>query len=210
MTRAQEEVFTAFKEIHSRVDGEVKTAWVKEEVGKDSSTTSDLLGDLVDLGKIQRVRKGWYRLAPETSGAVKISLFSIRANAGEGEEPFEEQVDGYVVFDREAIQRETNADPSNLAMIGVTGDSMVPTLRPGDRMLVVQHQKGKPLVSGGIYILRSSLRGIIVKRLRWTDDETIILESDNESGPTIEVDMSDDGGHNWEVLGRVVRVQKRL
>jgi phage repressor protein C with HTH and peptisase S24 domain len=174
------------------------------------STVRNAVSKLNGEGRVEKVGHGVYRLSSGTDETVEIPLVSIRANAGEGEEPFEEQVDGYVVFDREAIQRETNADPSNLAMIGVTGDSMVPTLTPGDRMLVVRHQKGEPLVSGGIYILRSSLRGIIVKRLRWTDDETIILESDNENGPTIEVDMSDDNGHNWEVLGRVVRVQKHL
>lgn len=154
---------------------------------------------------VRRLRSG-----EERRSAVQIPLASIRANAGEGEEPFQEQVERYVTFDREAIKRETNADPSELTMVAVTGDSMQPTLNPGDRVLVVRHREGEPLIGGSIYICRSHLRGIIVKRLRWKDDQTVLLESDNDHGPSIEIDMSTDSGHGWEVLGRVVRVEKHL
>jgi len=58
----QEEVLSAVRALRRENDGPVRTAQVRERTGKGSSHTSDLLGDLVDLGKLVKLKRGIYDL----------------------------------------------------------------------------------------------------------------------------------------------------
>jgi len=58
----QEEVLSAVRTLRRENDGPVRTAQVRERTGKGSSHTSDLLGDLVDLGKLVKLKRGIYDL----------------------------------------------------------------------------------------------------------------------------------------------------
>ena len=58
----QEEVLGAVRALRQENDSPVRTAQVRERTGKGSSHTSDLLGDLVDLGKLAKLKRGIYDL----------------------------------------------------------------------------------------------------------------------------------------------------
>lgn len=58
----QEEVLSAVRALRGENEGPVRTAQVRERTGKGSSHTSDLLGDLVGLGKLVKLKRGIYDL----------------------------------------------------------------------------------------------------------------------------------------------------
>ena len=145
-----------------------------------------------------------------TGRFVRIPLYSIQANAGKGGPLFKEEIQEYVSYNREQLRRDVGADPDELAIITVKGNSMEPTLRPGDRIWIVLHNGG-PLKDGSIYVLRNPASGIIVKRLYWETETKARLVGDNDQVPDNEIHPDDSGETSgWEVLGQVVQVQKHL
>lgn len=144
----------------------------------------------------------------EASGLVYVPLSSVSASGGHGEEPFQQEINGYVAYDRAQIRRETGVDPSRLVVLPITGNSMEPTLRPGDRVIIARY-RGEPIVDGTIYVLRRDVQGVVIKRAYWTSGGTLLLRSDNRDAPVdMEVDPSDEDA--WQIIGRVVRVEKNL
>jgi phage repressor protein C with HTH and peptisase S24 domain len=49
---------------------------------------------------------------------------------------------------------------------------------------------------------------VIVKRLFWSDEAVVELRSDNPDGPTLKMDPENED--DWDVIGRVARVEKAL
>lgn len=146
--------------------------------------------------------------APDDSALVYVPLSSVRASGGHGEEPFQHEIRGYVAYDRAQIRRETGVDPSRLVVLPITGNSMEPTLRPGDRVIIARYC-GEPIVDGTIYVLRRDVQGVVIKRAYWTSDGTLLLRSDNRDAPVdMRVDPTDEDA--WQIIGRVVRVEKNL
>ncbi len=90
-----------------------------------------------------------------------------------------------------------------LQLVTVTGPSMVPTLRAGDRVLVRRGGRPRP---GDVVLARfADLPGVlVVKRLRsWASDGRGVLASDNDAAG------GDSRTHGpGEVLGRVLLVRR--
>jgi phage repressor protein C with HTH and peptisase S24 domain len=246
LTSAEEEVLAAVRSLRNERQGSIRTKWVREETGKDASTTSDMLSSLVDKDAVVRIERGWYDLPEYTGGGsqedlpspiVSIPLLSIQHAPESGALVLREEISNYVSYDREKIHRETGVDPARLAMLLISGNSMEPTLRPGDRALMAYRDQDKSgsdrgreardegtsadedsptairrgdmsLQDGSIYLFQNVRRGAIMKRLWWEDAGTVRLESDNSKGSTIHVDIT--GKEKWAVLGRIVRVEKSL
>lgn len=246
LTPAEEEVLAAVRSLRNKEEDSVRTKWVREETGKDASTTSDLLSSLVDKDKVVRTRKGWYDL-PEHTGSrsqkgltrptVGIPLLSIQFASETGALVLQEEFSNYVSYDRDKLHREIGIDPSRLAVLLISGSSMEPTLRPGEKALMACHDqvvsrenRGKQargeeapvdedfsaaircgdmsLRDGSIYLFQNAQRGAVMRRLWWEDASTIRLESDNSEGSTIHVDTT--GKEEWVVIGRIVQVEKKL
>jgi phage repressor protein C with HTH and peptisase S24 domain len=144
------------------------------------------------------------RLPPEMQ---YISLVGVRADGGEGEvAPFEVEVERQVAYDKRQL-KSSGIDAERAVLIRVTGNSMKPTLAPGDGLLVERYA-GEPLRDGAIYVLRRDIYGVIVKRLFWSDETVVELRSDNPDGPTLTMDPENED--DWDVIGRVARVEKAL
>jgi phage repressor protein C with HTH and peptisase S24 domain len=137
-----------------------------------------------------------------SSGAtwVDIPRLPLRASAGPGATVGEEDAIGSFRFSQRWL-RDQGLQPGRLSAIAVSGDSMEPTLRDGDEILVDQNLRS---VRDGIHVVR--LDGVlVVKRLATGRRDRVTLISDNIAYPAIECALDD-----VEVIGRVVWKSGRL
>lgn len=103
------------------------------------------------------------------------------------------------------LSRELRAQPDSVGIFEVQGDSMAPTLQPGDRVMVDTNQKTPS--PPGIFALWDGL-GVVVKRIEFLS---------GSEPPTIEV-ISDNTLHERRsrtleeahIIGRVVWFARRL
>jgi SOS-response transcriptional repressor LexA len=138
------------------------------------------------------------------TSTVSLPLLSISARAGDESAVWDTQVRSYMTIDSRILRSQTGADPSRMAVMSVSGDSMEPQLRPGDQVVIVRHTDGEPVVEGVVYVWRSAHRGVIVKRAHWLDSDTLELVSDNDRYSPIRLEAGERD--DWDCIGRVVRV----
>ena len=131
---------------------------------------------------------------------VDVPRLALGASAGPGAWAAEEQAIGAFRFAARWL-RGQGLDPSQLSAIAVTGDSMEPTLRDGDEILV---DRSRRALSDGIHVVRTG-DALLVKRLDTGRPGAIGLISDNPAYRTIELPAGE-----VEVVGRVVWKSGRL
>ena len=137
----------------------------------------------------------------ELDGADYAPIPRVDARLAAGGGAINDQVErtGALAFRRDWL-RARDISPSDACLLTVTGDSMAPTLRDGD--LVMINQRRKTIRNRHVYALIDTDGAARVKRLDHIPDQLIILTSDNpahaaetRSGP----DMN-----RVRVLGEVV------
>jgi len=107
------------------------------------------------------------------------------------------------VFSRSWLRHFTNAPPHLLTWTIGEGDSMEPTIRSGEIILIDRSQTS-PVMGDGIWAIAFGEVGMI-KRLRPRPDGTVDIHSDN---PVVRPDRATDG--ELYIVGRVVAVVRRL
>lgn len=139
-----------------------------------------------------------------TYDLISINEYDVRLSAGPGSLIDMEDVRGVWRFARSYIEDELRVSPASLAMVEVRGDSMEPTLRSGDRVMIDHSDRsaGHP----GIYAI-------------WDGDATVVkrLERVPYSDPAMVVLISDNKSHNAytvpaevvNIIGRVVWYARR-
>lgn len=99
---------------------------------------------------------------PKNSDLVFAPMFDVQASAGMGSDVVAEGVEDYFAFNKSFLSRQLNVSGDELVFVTISGDSMLPTLHDGDRVLVDMSQK---LVNHeGLYLLQSE-SGLMAKRL---------------------------------------------
>ncbi len=93
-----------------------------------------------------------------------LPVYDARASAGPGREIDNETVLYRIAFREDWLRSVTGAPLADLALIAVDGDSMEPTLRQGDTVLIDFGQR-RPQRKDGIYVIRTD-GGLQVKRLQ--------------------------------------------
>jgi phage repressor protein C with HTH and peptisase S24 domain len=136
------------------------------------------------------VRDGW----------VDVPRLALGASAGQGAHAEGEEAIGAFRFSGRWL-RQQGLEPAMLSAIAVTGDSMEPTLRDGDEILV--DRSPRPL-QDGIHVVRLD-DTLLVKRLDTARPGRIALMSDNLAYRPIEAEPGE-----VEVIGRVVWKGGRL
>ena len=137
-----------------------------------------------------------------------LPLVSVRTEARAGEVSFYPEVASYIAYDRAQLRRDTGVAPERLVVMPVAGSSMLPTLRPGERVLVARYE-GEPIIDGAIYVLNRRYQGVMIKRAFWQEGGSLLLRGDNPEEPhpmTLRPGVADE----WVIIGRVVRVEKNL
>ena len=133
------------------------------------------------------------------SGLVSIVRHPVAASAGPGAIVSEELGKPYFAFDERWLKALTATPSAKLSIIRVEGDSMSPTLNPGDDILVDLGDASVRL-RDGIYVLRVD-DSVVVKRLALHPvGRRVTVQSDNPAYP----DWPDCSIDEINCVGRVI------
>lgn len=137
---------------------------------------------------------------------VFIPLYGVEASAGPGALVEGEPILEIMALGREWIRRELGADPGRLSLLFMRGDSMTPTLQPGE-MLLLERVEGSQ-IGDGICVIRLDA-DLLVKRIQRLPGGKLQVGSDNPAYQPFVVDV---GGEAAEVavVGRVIWAGRRL
>ena len=125
-------------------------------------------------GEMQPLRKR------QADGMLSIAELEVRAYAGAGALETIEDVRHEWKMPRDLVRGQTSAPETALRLITVYGDSMVPTLQPGQRVMVDTEDKTPS--PPGLFVVWDGL-GLVVKRLELiphSEPLTVRLRSDND------------------------------
>ena len=140
-----------------------------------------------------------------SEGLVAIPRLNVRASAGPGALADEERTVAHLGFGKSFLRHICPGAPTDLSVIRVEGDSMVPTVGEGDDILVDRSQAASSL-HDGIYVLRRD-DTLMVKRLSvHPTTRRLTISSDNPSYPS----WPDCDPEGIEVVGRVVWAGRRI
>ena len=133
---------------------------------------------------------------------VLVPRYNIESSMVGGSVIHSDQIVDHLAFKASWVSKELRTDAKNLLLIHSIGDSMEPTFRSGDLLLV---DRNKARVKGdGIYLINFD-DGLIVKRLEWMMDGTVVIRGDNTS-VSREQKLTAIEMEKLHLLGRVVWV----
>lgn len=132
-------------------------------------------------------------------GLVRLPLYDISAGAGEG--LWIEESDGseMIAFRESWLRQKFRTSAQGLHLIYVRGESMEPTLRSGD--IVLLDTKATE-VNEGIYVLRID-SALFVKRLHLLPGRQLQVSSDNPAYESFVIDLSNPPD-DFAVIGRTL------
>jgi len=130
---------------------------------------------------------------------VQIPIYDVKAAAGRGNLVTDENMIGYQTVMLDFVENELRISRDRLAFVTVQGDSMEPTMREGDLIMVelVPHENHtrKP----GVYVFTQDGE-LLIKRLQFIG-ETISVVSDNPDYKAYKVMPSEA---EIKLIGRMV------
>lgn len=136
--------------------------------------------------------------APLAVAADLIDIYNVEASAGYGALVGHEMVVDRLSFPPGYLSKITRSHPKNLAIIGVKGKSMEPTLSDDD--IVMVDLSKTDLSYDGLFVVRDGGDSLLVKRIsRGSRRGTVMLVSDNPQYPNQERAFED-----VEVVGKVI------
>lgn len=136
--------------------------------------------DVGDLDPAFKSKDAPYPAGEAIDGDALVSVYDIAASAGYGSlVGDQEEVSHTLAFPPDYLEKLTRSHPSNLAIIGVKGDSMAPTLKDDD-IVMIDRSKTNPSYDG-LFVLRFG-DALHVKRIgRSALPNRIMIISDNHA-----------------------------
>jgi len=151
---------------------------------------------LADVEKINQVLD-INLLEKGNDGSFSLDLLDVSVSAGSGLMLFDENVIRSVAFDKSRFKGLFGIEPTNqLKIITVKGDSMMPTFKENDFLLV---DTANTSTSDGVYVFRVG-DSLYVKRLQLTPSGVIAL-SDNKNYGSFNLEA-------FDIVAKVVNVLK--
>lgn len=145
----------------------------------------------------------------ETSEFDAVPLYDVEAAAGSGAWNSSEHEICKLSFRKDWLKDE-GLDPHNLAAITARGDSMEPTIKSNDTLLI-DTSDNYPIE--GIYVLKVDAH-LVVKRIQRLNGGVMRVKSDNPSYDSIDIDLNRflDPKYieDYSVIGKVVWSGRRL
>jgi phage repressor protein C with HTH and peptisase S24 domain len=143
--------------------------------------------------------------AAAIDGLVSIKRHPVTVSAGPGAVVNEELGRPYFAFDERWLKALTATPADSLSIVRVEGDSMSPTLNPGDEILIDLGDCADRL-RDGIYVLRID-DALVVKRLALNPlGRSVTVQSDNPAYP----DWPDCGLDEINCIGRVIWAGRKV
>lgn len=125
-----------------------------------------------------------------------VPMVETRLSAGNGSFVLSENVEGYYAF-RKSWVRSVAASARDLVLMRVDGDSMNPTIRSGDTVMIDASRR--TVIDGQIFALRFD-DTIMIKRLSARPGGRVLVGSDNRQ----EFDPYEVGLADLHVLGQII------
>ncbi|SDH90334.1 S24 family peptidase [Roseospirillum parvum] len=113
---------------------------------------------------------------PVAGDYVLVPRFNVEASAGHGAWNDREQVVDFMAFRADWVRRALGADPNQLALIAAAGDSMEPSIRAGDLLLI--DTGVTRVIDDAVYVLLSGSE-LLVKRVQKFLSGALTIKSDN-------------------------------
>ncbi len=136
---------------------------------------------------------------------IPIARYPVSASAGTGALDGLERPTAQLGFSKGWLEQLSRAEPEDLSIIKVEGDSMFPTLNDGDDIMVDRSSASRR-VTDGIYVLRHD-DTLMVKRITVNPSRgTLVVSSDNAAYASWPECASTD----IDALGRVVWAGRRI
>lgn len=143
-------------------------------------------------------KEGPADIAPVAVAPDLVPVYNVQASAGHGALVSDEMIVDRLCFPPGYLRSITSANARDLAIIGVKGESMLPTLADDDVVMVDMSKRD--LSFDGLFVLRDGGESLLVKRIgRAARRGFVTLISDNTRYPPIERPVED-----VEVVGKVV------
>ena len=130
---------------------------------------------------------------------VDIPRYKVSASAGNGVYAQEKDIHKYLGFNSAFIRSRLHASTENLFVMDVKGDSMEPTLRDGE-VILIDRQRNH-MKNDGMYVFRID-NDLIVKRVERRIDGSVLIKSDNPLYDTFTLHPGEQ--ESVDVIGRVV------
>ena len=147
----------------------VEEAWLISGRGRPLRTGAKAVAKTVSAGFGEEASE-------DGEDFVAIPRYAVEASAGPGVEALSEQALEDVAFRRDWL-RSIGVAPSRAMTLIAVGDSMEPTIRHGDLLLIDTGIEG--VVDNAIYVL--SLHGaVLLKRVQRLIDGSVLVKSDND------------------------------
>ncbi|MCB6182351.1 helix-turn-helix domain-containing protein [Leeia sp. TBRC 13508] len=170
------------------------------------STDELLLGEVLASKQIQHRHDQSYCVLDTTGNKVDLSefvfipRFDLQASAGHGALTSDNEKPVFTMaFRKYWIDNYLRADPKNLSVISVHGDSMEGVLNDRD-VILLNHADTNAV--GGLYVLRVD-GNLIVKRVQRIPGGKLRVVSANEAYEPFEVDINNPPD-DFAVIGKVV------
>ncbi len=129
---------------------------------------------------------------------VSIDVLDVSACCGNGWENFTENVIGKYMMTMPALRELTSSAPENIKIIKAIGDSMMPTIYPGDVVWV--DISFKEPTSDGLYLLAVG-KELMIKRIQINPfDNSATIKADN---PQYEA-FKKENYQDIDVIGKII------
>ena len=148
-------------------------------------------------------------IVPQPDDYIYIPLYNIRAAAGHGAINETEEVADVMAFKASWVRSSLGASRNDLFLIYVDGDSMEPTLKRGDIILI--DKRDAPATHDGIYVFITD-GALLIKRLQRLPGGIINIVSDNPAYKPFEVKQEQLTSEidKITIIGRVVWAGRRF
>jgi phage repressor protein C with HTH and peptisase S24 domain len=141
----------------------------------------------------------------DTSKLLPVPHYAIQASAGGGALVEAEPIEQHLTLSREWLAREGIAS-KDLIGIYARGDSMEPSIKSGDSLLI-DRESNVIGSDGGIYVINYEGE-LFVKRVQKLLDGRIAVTSDNKNHMSIEISKHDL--ERLKIIGRVVWFGRKM
>ncbi|WP_454886149.1 XRE family transcriptional regulator [Sphingomonas oryzagri] len=185
--------------MNSLINSDARTTKHLHKIARVLETTPDYLTGEIDDPDAGATPSPTPETVAEQLDAVRVPHLSLHYSMGGGNVVAEPTVLGYFTVPKEWLRGHIRGTPEDVAVIMGEGDSMEPTIRDGDMLLIDRAQRTMRQ-SDQIWAIAVRDSGS-VKRLRRARSGGYEIHSDN---PSVPVDFADDG--EMVIVGRMIGV----